>query len=360
MNTSIWPTLAESTDRLITQAMQDGMFPGAAISIGDKNGELYRATYGNRSLYPEKLPMQPDTLFDLASLTKILSTTMVTLALVETGKLNLSDKLNQFYDTPADKQDITIHQLMTHTSSLPAHIPIYNLAPTPKQAIGTILNQPLGANTNVVYSCLGFILLGKICEIVGGSTLDNLAQKYVFEPLGLKTATYCPCTKNHNFAATEFCEIRDEWLSGIVHDENARFIGGVSGNAGLFADINDCATLAIMLADKGSLNNKTIISQSIFETAIQNHTPHCDEGRGLGFAVKGRAPVSCGSIFPVGSYGHTGFTGTSIWVNAETSQYVVFLTNRVHPTRDDNRLAAFRSVLHDSCARVYELLASTM
>ena len=344
---------AEPINMLIGQAMQEGMFPGAAISIGDKNGEIFRGYYGWRSFYPVKLPMDPDTLFDLASLTKIISTTMVALVLVGAGKLNLSDKLGKFFDTQADKQSITIRQLMTHTSGLPAHVPIYNLASAPEDTCRLILDLNLGPDTNVVYSCLGYILLGKICEMVGGTTIDKLAQHYVFEPLGLQTATYNPCTKTNTFAATEYCNVRKEWLSGVVHDENARFIGGVSGNAGVFADINDCGILAMMFANKGSLNGKTVVPQDLFEEAIKNHTLHCDEGRGLGFAVKGRAPVSCGSIFPVGSYGHTGFTGTSIWIDAETSQYVVFLTNRVHPTRDDNRLAAFRSVLHDCCAKEY-------
>ncbi|MCL2405564.1 MAG: beta-lactamase family protein [Defluviitaleaceae bacterium] len=341
---------------LINQAIQDGMFPGAAISVGDKNGELFRATYGQRCLYPQQLPAEPDTLFDLASLTKIISTTMVALVLVDMGKLKLSDKLSQFYDTPACKQDITIHQLMTHTSGLPAHVPLYKLSPTPQHVYSTILNQPLKPDGDVVYSCLGYILLGKICEIIGGATLDKLAHRYIFAPLGLQTIAYNPCAKTHTFAATEYCNISEMWLSGIVHDENARFMGGVSGNAGLFADINDCATLAIMLANKGMHNSQTIINRGLFDTAIHNHTTHCSEGRGLGFVIKGHTPVSCGDIFPVGSYGHTGFTGTSIWVNAETSQYVVFLTNRVHPTREDNRLAAFRGLLHDCCAKEYTAL----
>ena len=337
-------------DQLINQAIQEGIFPGAAVSVGDKSGEFYRAYYGWRSFFPARLLMEPGTVFDLASLTKIVSTTMVALALVDAGKINLCDNIGQFFDAPEGKRGITIHQLMTHTSDLPAHVPIYNLASTPEDTFSLILKLSPGTDTKVVYSCLGYILLGKICETVAGKTLDKLAHQYVFEPLGLKTAAYNPCAKTHSFAATEYCNVREEWLCGTVHDENARFMGGVSGNAGVFADINDCAVLARMFANKGTLNGKTIVSQDLFELAIQNHTTHCDEGRGLGFAVKSRAPVSCGRFFPVGSYGHTGFTGTSIWINAETSQYVVFLTNRVHPTRDDNRLAAFRSVLHDCCA----------
>jgi len=324
-------------------AMKDGFFPGAAISIGDKNGEIFRNHYGFRALYPEKLPLRQSTLFDLASLTKIISTTMVTLALVEGGKLSLDDTLGIFLDTPEEKQNISIRHLMTHTSGLPAHKPLYDLAKTPGDVYCKILEQPIlsSIGTNVIYSCLGFILLGKICETVGNASLDELAHNYVFKPLGLKTATYNPCAVPYRFAATEYCSLLSKHLCGVVHDENARFMGGVSGNAGIFADINDCATLAVMFAQKG----KGIVSQAVFETAIQNHTSHCSEGRGLGFAIKESA---YGSF-----YGHTGFTGTSILVDAKTSQYIVFLTNRVHPTRDNNRLADFRGILHECCVREY-------
>ena len=130
-------------------------------------------------------------------------------------------------------------------------------------------------------------------------------------------------------------------------------MGGVSGNAGVFARIGDMAAFAVMLANQGAANGQAFIQPELFEQAIKNHTLHCEEGRGLGFAVRGRMPVSCGDIFPEGSYGHTGFTGTSLWVDIETSQYVVFLTNRVHPSRENTKLIAFRSVVHNACAREY-------
>ncbi|MCL2287558.1 MAG: beta-lactamase family protein, partial [Firmicutes bacterium] len=285
------------------------------------------------ALYPEKLLMEENTLFDLASLTKIISTTMVALALIEAEKLSPDDTLDKFFNLPDDKRQITIRHLMTHVSGLAAHIPLYNLAKSPVDVYDVILSQPLQTQpgTNVVYSCLGFILLGKICEMVGDAGLDELASRFVFRPLGLKNIGYNPAAMSSTFAATEYCPELQEWLCGTVHDENARFMGGVSGNAGLFADIGDCAAVATMFANKG----KGVISQYLFEEAIKNHTAHFDEGRGLGFAVKNEPNL----------YGHTGFTGTSIWVNAETGLYVVFLTNRVHPTRDDNRLTAFRDVL---------------
>jgi len=345
---------SEAIEKLIYYGMEEGIYPGAAISIGDKSGELFRKTYGFRQIYPEKKLMEPDTLFDIASLTKVVSTTIITLKLIQEGKLSLSDTLDKFFETPDSKKEITIHQLMTHISGLPAHVRLDYLVKNPNDVCSCILDLDLIAppGKNVVYSCLGFILLGKICEMLGGKTIDKLANDWVFAPMGLKSAAYNP-DKNNTFAVTEIDEYTGAWLDGVVHDENARFLSGISGNAGVFANIADVAKLSIMLANKGKIGNGTIISTELFEEAIKNHTTHCDEGRGLGFAVKGNMPVSCGDIFPKGSYGHTGFTGTSIWIDRETSQYVTFLTNRVHPTRENSKLVLFRREIHDCCARAY-------
>jgi len=347
----------EPINSLITSAIKIGMYPGAAISIGDKTGEFFRNYYGYRALFPKELPMEESTLFDLASLTKIVSTTMVTLALVESRKLSLESTLysvlnGDYFDKHKhnDKKNITIHQLMTHTSGLPAHINLHEMASTPEDVYCKILEQSLSSKSGCKfeYTCLGFILLGKICEIIGGANLNELAHDYVFKPLGLKTATYNPCTKTYTFAQTKD---QGELLNGVVHDKKARFMDGISGNAGVFADISDCSVLAKMFAN-GSNKNK-IISPQLFSRAVKNHISHCDGSRGLGFDVKGRAPASCGCIFPMGSYGHTGFTGTSIWVDAETSQYVVFLTNRALQHDNNSDMLKFRSELHDCCAIQY-------
>jgi CubicO group peptidase (beta-lactamase class C family) len=341
---------------MIRRGLEGGVYPGAAISIGDKNGEIYSNFYGYRALQPASLPMECDTMFDMASLTKIFSTTMVALKLIEKNKLRLEDTLSLFFCAPKDKKDINITQLMTHTSGLPADIDLEKEADSPAGACTAILNTPLLAKPGalVEYSCLGFILLGKICETIAGAGLDILAREYVFEPLGLTSTGYCPDIENNgNFAITEYANDKNSWLCGIVHDENARFLNGISGNAGVFSNIKDAALFAKMLANRGSVNGQSFIDPELFNEAIKIHTPQFDEGRGLGFAIKSRVPVSCGTIFPVGSYGHTGFTGTSLWVDAETTQYVVFLTNRVHPTRENVKLLPFRGELCDCCAREY-------
>ena len=343
----------KNIDDLINRGLEEKIFPGAAISMGDKNGELFRGTYGFRQLFSHKLPMVSDTLFDIASLTKLV-TSLITLRLIQDGKLNLSDTLSKFFDVPKDKTEITITHLMTHTSGIPAHEHVYNFVKKPSDAPGFILGMELldAPGKVVVYSCLGYILLGKICEMLGGDTLDKLAKKWIFDPLNIKSAAYNP-DKRHTFAATELNPDTGEWLVGTVHDENARFLEGISGNAGIFANIDDMVSLAIMLANKGSAGEKVIIRRELFEEAVKNLTPHCPEGRGLGFEIKSDVLISCGNVFSKGSYGHTGFTGTSLWVDSETSQYVVLLTNRVHPTRDNVAHLPFRREVHDLCAAEY-------
>jgi len=343
----------KAIDELMNKGVEEEIFPGAAISIGDKNGELFRKTYGFRQLVPQKKHMESDTLFDIASLTKLI-TSLVALKLVDDGLLELDDTLSKFFNAPADKAQITIKQLMTHTSGLPAHENVYSLVKEPSEAFDFILGLNLldEPGKAVVYSCLGYILLGRICEILGGESINILAKKWVFEPLGLKSAAYNP-DKLHTFAVTEFDTVTDTWLEGVVHDENARFLKGISGNAGAFANIEDMATIAMMFANKGRIGDTVIIKEDLFEEAIKNLTTHCPEGRGLGFEIKSNVLISCGSEFSIGSYGHTGFTGTSLWIDIETGLYVVLLSNRVHPTRENVKHMPFRRELHDLCVKEY-------
>lgn len=342
------------TDALIRQGQADGVFPGAAISTGDGGGEVFRGFYGCRQYFPTAEVMTPETLFDVASMTKITATAMLALKLLENGRLRLSDSIGEFMPCPDVKKDITIWHLMTHTSGLPAHVELWKITESPENVTDVILGLDLlyKPGTGVTYSCLGFILLGKIIKKVYGSGLDILAKTLVFEPLGMDNAGYNPANRS-TAAATEYSEDLGSYIKGVVHDENARFLGGVSGNAGVFATLDDCAVFARMLAGKGVYNGKPFIDGELFAESIKNHTQGLGEGRGLGFVVKDGLPSSAGNLFPDGSYGHTGYTGTSVWVDISTGQYVVFLTNRVHPTRLNDKLIEFRKAVHDACARDY-------
>ncbi|MDR1705665.1 MAG: beta-lactamase family protein [Clostridiales bacterium] len=342
------------TREAVIKGQETGVYPGAALSSGDAGGELFRMHCGFRSYFPSREPMLEDTLFDVASMTKIMSTTMVALLMLQDGRLNLSYPLTRFFDCPPDKGGITVWHLMTHTSGLPAHEELWKRCRTPDAVTAEILGLGLlyAPGTGVTYSCLGYILLGKICEFIGGKSLDILAREMVFNPLGMNDTGYNPADKD-NAASTEFSVEINAYKKGIVHDENAWFLGGVSGNAGLFSTISDCAVYAVMLANRGAHNGREFINRDLFNEAMRNHTPGLEEGRGLGFVVKAGLPSSAGNVFPDGSYGHTGYTGTSVWVDCETGQYTVFLTNRVHPTRENGLLVQYRKEVNDMSAKDY-------
>lgn len=327
---------------LLENAVTDGICPSAAIAIGVRDEAPVTAVYGWACTEGEQTAATEETLYDMASLTKILSTSIVAFRLIEAGQLRLSDQLGSYFKTDTCKSVITLHQLMTHTSGLLPSIMLPDICKSAEEAIPTILATKLisAPGTQVNYSCLGFILLGKICEQAGGAPLDALAKDLVFTPLGMKHTGYHPT--GNNIASTEALP-NGHCLKGIVHDENARFLGGISGNAGVFSSLPDCCRFAAMLACGGN----SFLSSAMLHTATYNHTPHMAESRGLGFQLP--TPGSfCGDLFPPESYGHTGFTGTSLLVDPTSGLWVVLLTNRVHPTRENTRLIRFRSLLHNS------------
>ena len=345
------------TQEILDKGRRFNVYPGGILSVGDANGELFRFFCGYRSFFPTPEKLMENTLFDVASLTKIMSTTMVALKFLESGKLRLDDKVSKFFEVPSDKKDITIWNLMTHTSGFPAHIDLW-ARNDPASVCEHILEQTLmyAPGDGVTYSCLSFILLGKICEHISGKGLDVLARDLVFGPLGMENTGYNPKDRS-NIAATEYSFEEKRYIHGEVHDENARYLGGVSGNAGIFSNIKDCVIFAHMLANKGVHEGKEFINRDLFLESIKNHTSTFSEGRGLGFVVKSGLPSSAGSFFPDGSYGHTGFTGTSIWVDIETSQYLALLTNRVHPLRDNEAMLIHRKAVHDASFKDYRGIA---
>ncbi|WMJ24385.1 serine hydrolase domain-containing protein [Paludicola sp. MB14-C6] len=334
----------DKTITLVEQAIQDKVFPCAAIAIGKGNAVYLKKSFGNAQLFPEQKPLTEQTLFDMASLSKVIGTTMVAFQAIQQGKLCLDDTLSRFFENPYDKADIRIQNLLTHSSGIASHMPLWLMNIRPDQAIDTILKQDLAykTNTDVQYSCMGYIVLGNILEQVFGDSLDKLVQKYVFQPLNMKAACYCPTATD--VVATEFSKDTGSYLKGVVHDENARFLGGVAGNAGVFATLDDMIAFTAMLSKRG----KGYLSNRMFEKAIENYTHGMSENRGLGFALSGDVPNFAGDLFSQGSYGHTGFTGTSIMVDKETGYYAILLTNRVHYGRENNEIIRFRKQFHNS------------
>lgn len=331
--------------QLLDHALQNGIFPCYAAAIGQGKDIWFYKSKGYRTLYPQKALLTEDTRFDMASLSKLIGTTMAALRLIENGKLSLFNTVGDYFDQCYGKENITIRDLMTHTSGIPAHIPLYLRNIQPETAADVILQEALAYPTGseTVYSCMGYILLGKILEKIESESLDRIVTRFVLEPLSMGQSGYCP-QSGTPCASTEWDPASGTYLNGTVHDENARFLGGISGNAGLFCTLGDAVRFAQML----SLRGKGFLSSRMFELAITDFTPDCSESRGLGFQLYGGKRFPGGDLMSLGSYGHTGFTGTSIYVDNKTGIYAVLLTNRVHPTRENGRIIPFRWHFHNT------------
>ena len=385
------PASLERAFAVVRRFVDEQRIPGAVATAGSVHGMLTPRGYGYRSLVPERQPISADTIFDCASLTKVVVTTTLTLMLLEAGIVRLDDAVGrwipEFVQHGPDpdresKERITLRHLLTHTSGLSSWAPLYAdpalagdgrspvggdvregqpSAPAAGSAyesaydrvIAAVCRQPLAhrPGTTVEYSCLGFILLGEIIRRLKNAGLDTLAAASIFAPLAMADATYNPPPGlRPRIAATELIDGLP--LVGVVHDENARAMGGVSGNAGLFATAADLGRFALMLLGKGRLGDVRLHSPAALEEATRDHTGHLGTSRGLGWVVKGTAPYSsAGDLFSPQSFGHTGFTGTSLWVDPVRGIFAILLTNRVHPTREnDAMIRRLRALFHNAVA----------
>ena len=281
-------------DQVIQKALEQEVFPAACVLVGRREKVLFRRAYGRLSIEEDAGLCNEQTRFDLASVSKPLAVGMLALRAMESGKLCLWD-------------------------------------------------QP---GTRVQYSCTGFILLGQLLECLYGLPLNELALQEVFWPLKMKNTSYLPA--GGNIASTEmqddgFC------LTGVVHDENARFLGGVSGNAGVFSTMDDLALFVQMLAAEGELpDGSRYLCPATVRLSMQNRTPGMAQGRGLGFALPWYENGYTGDLFPKETIGHTGFTGTSFSYDPTTGLYLIFLTNRVCPSREGTAIFRVRRLLHNA------------
>ena len=343
--------------RILQNGLDEGAYPCIAYAIGQGDALLDSGYMGNRRVNPTPLPLERETLFDLASLSKLVSTTMVALRMIERGELELSDTLSRYFEIPADapagRGDVTVRNLMHHNSGLTPHIPLWTLTNDPAQAVDIILRSKpwCEPGEQVHYSCMGYILLQKILEQVGGAPLDELARREVFEPLGMYHTCYNPTTQN--VVTTEFSSLHQEYLCGRVHDENASFMGGVSGNAGVFSSLDDMIRFARMIASGGRCDKGLYLNPRTFEKAIYNATPGKNENRGLGFQLTPSFSTLTGALFSEGSYGHTGFTGTALYVDRDSRLWAMILTNAVHFGRDKTGLFRTRRLFFNSLADTY-------
>ena len=336
-------------------------FPCAAVAIGLGYNVFARSFFGFRQLQPEILRVTENTLFDLASLTKLTATTMVALKFIESGKLSLEDSIGKYLDFTGNYTDCKINHLMTHSSGMPAGLPLFSIEHKSSDVLHTILSAERCCKTGeeVIYSCMGYIVLGAILEKVGKAPLDRLCEALVFEPLGMNNTCYKP-DSSLLFAATEKYLHSGEWATGHVHDENAHFLGGVSGNAGVFSTLDDMIQFAGMCSSAGLKGDGTpFLKRETFDSAIKNLTPYKNEARGLGFQVKGNGYFPGGELLSEGSFGHTGFTGTSLYVDNETRLWGILLTNAVHFGRDNrDEYFSVRRAFYDMIITEYRAMTT--
>ena len=351
----------ERSVSLIRSCVERGLIPSAALAMGVGDEVMVKECWGVTSVTEDAQPVNSQTLYDMASVSKIYATTMITLRFIERGILDLADMLPRYFGdlVPEDKQHITIFHLLTHTSGYPDHILLHAALTDPEETVPFLLKTPLKHPVGAVveYSCMGFILLGKLLEKVSGKPLDQLMREEVSEPLGLTSTGYHPLDKpicTANTAYTERSYVDGSWLVGRVHDENAFFLNGVAGNAGVFSNLDDFIRYTRMLANHGVLDGQVYLPRCIFDAAIHDYTPGMDENRGLGFWCAGGYYSMSGQFTDQQSFGHNGFTGPHVLVNPNTGLWVCMMTNRVHPTRENANHLRIRRLLHTQMQIDYE------
>jgi CubicO group peptidase (beta-lactamase class C family) len=361
--------LYKNLDPLIKDTISRKFFPGAAVGVSVNCGaqkKSFSAVWGNSSLFPWQKKVRKETLFDLASLTKPFATTLALLCLVQEKKIHLDETLPSLLemDIPPDKKNITLRHLLNHCSGFADHHPFFKqiIHVDEQKRKNTLLDLiltdnlcwPVGSKT--LYSDLGFILLGMIVEIQSGLPLDIFVMEKVMAPLGLADSiVFNPLQKNKkDFAATENCPWRKKVLVGEVHDDNTYAVGGVSGQAGLFGAIDSVLFLSSFLLDVWQ--DKAAhphFSGALLKEFLKRQDMVKESTWALGFDTPSPTGSSAGRYISRDSVGHLGFTGTSFWIDPERQLVMVLLTNRVHPSRENNLIRQFRPLFHD---RVIESL----
>jgi len=328
-------------DTLVADGIRAGQLPGAVVLVGREDAVAYVKAYGNRALVPAPEPMTTDTVFDLASLTKVVATTTSVMILIEEGRLRLADPVAAYVPgfERYGKNGITIRHLLTHTSGLRPDIdlsdPWSGYETAIARAVEEVPTSPPGER--FVYSDINFFLLGDIVARVSGQGLDRFSRERIFEPLGMPDTTFNPPPALlARVAPTEPCAgpgcPPGEMLRGIVHDPTARRMGGVAGHAGLFSTASDLSRFCRMLLQGGQLGTARILSPlGVARMTSPATPPGVRDVRAFGWDLDSRFASNSGDLLPVGSFGHTGFTGTSLWIDPLTGVYVVFLSNRLHP-----------------------------
>jgi len=347
----------KAVDAIVEKAVAEGNIPGAVLLVGHNGKVVHRRAFGSRSIEPVREQMTVDTIFDLASLTKCLATATSVMKLVEDGRIRLGDSVATYLPEFAQngKKDITIRDLMTHYSGLAPDLDLkaqwsgreaaYQMAMREKP-----INPP---GSQFVYSDINFETLGFLVEKITGQPLNEYASANIFAPLGMRNTRFLPPPNwISRIAPTQYDE-NGRMLRGVVHDPTARRMGGVAGHAGLFSTADDMALFA-----QDFLSGFTVLSQSsIAKMSSPQQPPNGTVLRGLGWDIDSPFSTNRGELLPVGSFGHTGFTGTSLWIDPVTDTYIILLTNAVHP-RGGKSTVSLRSKVATAVVQALDLTAT--
>ncbi|MGA9448722.1 MAG: exo-beta-N-acetylmuramidase NamZ domain-containing protein [Candidatus Sulfotelmatobacter sp.] len=329
-----------AVDAIIQQAIHERQIPGAVLVVGHNGQVIYRRAYGDRALEPRRETMTLDTIFDLASLTKVIATTTAVMQLVEQGKVRLNDPVAKYLPefSQNGKEDITVRQLLTHYSGLDPDLDLRTAWEGKETAYRmAFAERPEDApGSKFSYSDVDFIVLGALVERVSGEGLDEYAARHIFARLKMMHTRFVPPVAwRAKIAPTQYDE-NEHMLRGVVHDPTARRMGGVAGQAGLFSTGDDLAKFAQALLNGGG---GILSAQSVEKMTRPEQPPSAPVLRGFGWDIDSPFSSNRGELLPVGGYGHTGFTGTSMWIDPTTETYIILLTNAVHPRGKGNAIA---------------------
>ena len=345
--------LDQSFDIIYT-AISDSIFPGAQLFVSKGNKILINKSFGNYTYEKDSKIITNESIYDVASLTKVLSTTPVAMKLIQKKLLSLDFHLSDFYPefNTGNKKQVTVRHLLTHSSGLPAYVEYYkiNNIDTKLDIIDDIVNLDLeyAPDEKMVYSDLGMILLYDIIKKVSNSNLDRLSDKYFYKPFNMTNTYFNPINKDIVVPTEYDDDYRMKLIKGEVHDENAYILNGVSGHAGLFSNSTDIGTFSKFFLNEGILLGRRYLKKDLIRTFTSKRKNPVNSDRALGWDTPSDRGSSAGDYFSIGSYGHLGFTGTSLWIDPNEEIIIVFLTNRVYPTREKKGIYNIRRELHNS------------
>jgi uncharacterized protein YbbC (DUF1343 family)/CubicO group peptidase (beta-lactamase class C family) len=344
-------------DAIVSDAIHDGQIPGAVLLVWHNGRVIYRKAFGNRALEPRREPMTIDTIFDIASLTKVVATTTAVMQLVQRGEVRLNDPVTKYLAEFGDngKEDITVRNLLTHFSGLREDVDLDPPWKGRDAALRLVFAEKpvFPPGSRFLYSDTNFITLGALVERVAGTTLDAYCAKHIFTPLQMTHTRFLPpAAWRRKIAPTENDE-DGKMMRSVVHDPRARRMGGVAGHAGVFSTADDLSKFA-----QAVLNGSPVLSKEMVEKmTTPQQPPTAQVLRGLGWDIDSPFSSNRGDLLPVGSFGHTGFTGTSMWIDPTTRTYIILLTNAVHP-RGKGSAIALRSKVATAVAATLPLTVS--